>query len=140
MNRTQKEILIARISSGIFIYRDSTHRLFVYPPDRLTKQLSYEYYSEILESVLFEDWLWQGLSILLENCACGVFRLRFILVPLFILFDVEIFSVSSQVECSSCVCSFVFMLSNGHVAVAAIDPMITFILYLRIQHKQNRIK
>lgn len=57
MDRIQKDTLISRILSGIFIYRDSSRMLFVYPPDRLTKQLSYEYYNEILSSVTFEDWL-----------------------------------------------------------------------------------
>jgi uncharacterized protein YheU (UPF0270 family) len=57
MQRTQKEIILTRIYSGIFIYRDSNNTLFIYPPDRLTKHLAYEYYIQVLDSIMFEDWL-----------------------------------------------------------------------------------
>ncbi len=57
MDRIQKDIILTRISSGINTIRYKDDLYLIYPPDRLIKQLSYEYYSSILESLLFEEWI-----------------------------------------------------------------------------------
>jgi hypothetical protein len=57
VDRIQKDIILTRISSGIHIFQYGDRTLFIYPPTRLVKQLSYQYYSSVLDSLLFEPWL-----------------------------------------------------------------------------------